>query len=376
MRLSDFILREMDGILEEWDAFAATYIPAAATMSPEAVRDHAKQILLAVVKDLSTHQSIPAQMDKTQGLGPEAMAPETPAETHAVQRAKNGFNLKELIAEYRSLRGNILQRWLKSCSPDNPNIMDVLHFNEAIDKAISESVDFFTAEVDRSRNVVLAMLSHDMRNPLTTISMTASFLDDLKGGVEVSTAVSLLTDASHEMMSLLDDMVDLNRTMLGLGITIAPTDIDMATVFAGELELLRGAHPGCQLDLDVSGDTHGCWDGPRLRRVLRNLVSNALKYGTRNAPVSTVIVGDATEVRFEVTNSGPTIDPSNLEQIFDLFNRGGAAAAVDASQGLGLFIVREIVRAHGGEVHARSSEETTVFDVRLPRRVEGRGRVS
>jgi signal transduction histidine kinase len=366
MRLSDFIMRDMDGILAEWDAFAATYIPAAASMTPEAVRDHAKQILLTVVKHLSTHQSMPARTDKTQGLVPETLAPETPAETHAVQRVKSGFNIKELVAEYRSLRANILQRWLKSCLSDNPSMLDVLHFNEAIDKAISESVDYFTTEVDRSRNVALAMLSHDMRNPLTTISMTASFLDDLNGGADVSTAVSLLTGASQEMMSLLDDMVDLNRTMLGLGITIATTDVDLATVFAAELDLLRGAYPGCRLDLDVSGDTRGCWDGPRLRRVLRNLVSNALKYGTPNEPVSTAIVGDATEVRFDVTNSGPDIDPSNLEQIFDLFNRGGAAA-VDASQGLGLFIVREVVRAHGGEVNVRSSEGTTVFNVRIPR---------
>lgn len=133
---------------------------------------------------------------------------------------------------------------------------------------------------------------------------------------------------------------------------------------------MRRAHPGRRLDLEVVGDARGCWDGPRLQRVLRNLVSNAIKYGTPDTPVRTVIVGNATNVRFEVTNSGPTIEQSALDQIFDPFNRGSAAGlghAMDPSLGLGLFIARMVARAHGGEVDVRSAEGVTVFDVLLPR---------
>ena len=89
--------------------------------------------------------------------------------------------------------------------------------------------------------------------------------------------------------------------------------------------------------------------------------------------VRTVIVGNATNVRFAVTNSGATIEQAALDQIFDPFNRGSAAGlghATDASLGLGLFIVRAVARAHGGEVDVRSAEGVTVFDVLLPRRNE------
>lgn len=371
MRLAEFILHDMQGILEEWDEFAAAHIPAAATMTAEAVRDHAKQILTAIAKDLSAPRTERAQADLSKCLASEALGePETPAEVHAVQRAQSGFNITELAAEYRALRANVLRRWMEASPSDDLSLGDVVRFNEGIDQAISESIEFFTAQVDRTRNLVLAMLSHDMRNPLAAISLTASYLAGLNVGGNVSKAASLLAGATKEMTVLLDDMVDLKRTELGLGINIELADIDLTTVFADELELLRGANPGRRLDLEVVGDAHGHWDGPRLRRVLRNLVSNAIKYGTPDAPVRTVIFGNATEVRFEVTNRGPNIEQSAVDQIFDPFTRcfaAGLGRADDASLGLGLFIVREVARAHGGEVAVHSAEGLTVFDVLLPR---------
>jgi signal transduction histidine kinase len=374
MRLAEFILNDMEAILGEWDAFAAANIPAAARMTPEAVRDHAKQILTVVVKDLSTPQTKRAQADKSKGLAPEVNGEsETAAETHAVLRAQSGFDINELASEYRALRASVLRRWMEACQSDDLTLGDVVRFNEAIDQAVYESIEYFTAEVDRTRNLVLAMLSHDMRNPLSAITLTAAYLLDLNAGAHVSEAASMLTFASNQMTVLLDDMVDLKRTMLGLGLKITLAYIDLAVEFADELELLRGAHPGRQLDLEVIGDARGHWDGPRLQRVLRNLVSNAIKYGTPDAAVRTVIFGNATDVRVEVINSGPNIEQSDLDQIFDPFHRSssGHAASLgdvtDVGLGLGLFIVREVARAHGGEVDVRSADGVTVFDVLLPR---------
>ncbi len=374
MRLDEFILHDMEEILGEWDTFAAAHIPAAARMTPEAVRDHARQILTTVAKDLSSYQTKQDQADKSKGLAPEKIGePETAAETHAVLRAQSGFDINELVAEYRALRASVLRRWMEACRSDDLSVEDVVRFNEAIDQAVAESIQYFTAQVDEARNLMLAMLSHDMHNPLAAILMIAADWADLIDGGNGMEAASILTRASNELMVLLDDMVDFNRTMLGLGITITLADTDLAAELADELELLRTAHPDRQLDLEVVGDTRGWWDGPRLQRVLRNLVSNAIKYGARDRPISIVIIGNATDVQFKVTNSGRTIDQSTLDQIFDPFKRGyatGLSNATDGSLGLGLFIVREIARAHGGEVEVSSAEGVTVFDVRLPRHNE------
>lgn len=99
MRLSEFIAREMEGILREWEAFAAAQLPAAAGMSTEALRDHAREILQAVAKDMMTPQSSEEQSQKSKGRALRLMgAPETAAETHAFLRAQNGFDINRMAA--------------------------------------------------------------------------------------------------------------------------------------------------------------------------------------------------------------------------------------------------------------------------------------
>lgn len=374
MRLAEFIPRNMEAILVEWEVFAATLHPAATSMTPLALRDHAKQILEAVVADLSTTQTRQARADKSKGRAPKlAGTPETAAETHAALRAKSGFDINQLAAEYRALRASVLRLWMDACQPDSPNLDDIIRFNEAIDQAVAESIGFFSVQVEQARNLLLGMLGHDLRSPLNTIQMTASYLAALNAGEKVSAAASRLIRGVASMKALLDDLVDFNRTTFGLGITISPANADLAALFADELEQLRGAHPSCQLELEVVGDTQGRWDGPRLHRVLRNLVTNAIKYGAADAPVRVALAGQEAEVRFEVTNRGPRIEQSVLDQIFNPLSRGPAQRDdrnADTGLGLGLYIVREVIRAHGGQVNVRSGGGETVFAVRLPRRHE------
>ena len=373
MRLADFILRDMESILVEWEAFAASLLPAAASMTPSALRDEAKEILEAVAKDLSTSQTKQAQIDKSRGRAPKLIdASETAAQTHAILRARSGLDINQLASEYRALRASVLRLWTESCQPDDINLEDVIRFNEAIDQALAESIGFFSDQVERSRNLLLGMLGHDMRNPLNAIQVTASYLAALNAGAEVSEAASRLIRSGASIQALLDDLVDFNRTKLGLGINITLANVDLAKVLADEVEQLRGAHPGRRLELQVIGDTWGLWDGLRLQQLLRNLVSNAIKYGEADAPVRVVLTGEEASVRIEVVNSGPGLEQSDLNQIFDPLKRGSVQHHdTYDSLGLGLYIVREVARAHGGEIDVRSDKGETVFAVRLPRRNEG-----
>lgn len=372
MRLAEFILQNMEAILAEWEAFAATLLPAALGMPPLALRDHAQPLLEAVAKDLSTPQTREAQSEKSKGRAPRvASAPETAAQTHAVLRARGGFDINQLVAEYRALRASVLRLWVDASPLDETGVEDVIRFNEAIDQAVAESVGHFHAQVERARNLLLGMLGHDMRSPLQAIQATASGLAALSAGEQVSSAAARLIRSGAAMQALLDDLVDFNRTRLGLGIRVVPSDMDLAPAVADELEQLRGAHPGRQIELAATGDNCGRWDGARLQQLLRNLVSNAIRYGSPDTPVRVALRGGEADVRLEVTNRGPTIEPSDLSQIFDPLKRGSARGDshdVRSGLGLGLFIVREIARAHGGEVQVRSGGGETTFAVRLPRR--------
>ena len=371
MRLADFILRQSEPILAQWEAFAASLVPAAAIMEPSALRDHAPEILRAVAKDLQTAQTREAQYEKSVGRAPAPInATETAAQTHALLRARSGFNIKQLTAEYRALRASVLRLWMDDCAPDAPHLDDVIRFNEAIDQALAESVDFFSAQVEQSRNLLLGMLGHDMRSPLQAIQMTASYLEALNAGEQVSDAAGRLIRSGARMQALLDDLCDFNRTRLGLGINVIPKRVNLADVLAEELEELRAIHPDRQIELHVTGDSQGVWDGQRLQQLLGNLVLNALKYGAQDTPVRVMVTCDVTHVRIDVSNRGPAIERATLARIFDPLMRGDEQQSKDdraRNLGLGLYIASEIAKAHNGAIEARSDETETSFSVSLPR---------
>lgn len=364
MRLSGFILHDMQTILADWEEFAATLLPAAAGMTELALRDHAQQILEAVAADLGTPQTAEEQSEKSRGQARTVRgAPETAAQTHAVLRARSGFDINQLVAEYRALRASVLRLWLDDSVLDREAVPDVIRFNEAIDQAIAESVGHFDAHVEQGRNLLLGMLGHDMRNPLNNILMTAQHLTALNAGDTVSAAAARLIRSGASMQALLDDLMDFNRLNLGLGLNVVPSDVDLAESVANELEQLQGAHPHRRIELTVSGDVRGRWDANRVQQLLRNLVVNAIGHGAPDSPVRVALHGGEAEVTLEVINYGPPIDAVVEREMFNPLRRGDSRGGL----GLGLFIVREIANGHGGDVAVRSDGGETTFAVRLPR---------
>src|SRR5690349_1914823 len=109
MRLAEFIRHNIEAILAEWEAFASSLLPAASALTSLALRDHAPQILEAVAKDLTSSQTRAEQSEKSKGRAPKVFgASETAAQTHAVLRARGGFDINQLVAEYRALRASVL----------------------------------------------------------------------------------------------------------------------------------------------------------------------------------------------------------------------------------------------------------------------------
>jgi signal transduction histidine kinase len=368
LRLADFILSDMEHILANWEAFAATRSPASASMTSSELRDHAQQILEAVAADLRTSQSPEAQADKSMGLAVSAFdAPDTAAQTHAVLRAKSGYNINQLASEYRALRTSVLSLWIEACRSDPPFLQDVIRFNEAIDQAVAESISHYSAWMEQARNLLLGSLSHDMRSPLQTVRMTAAILGQLNAGEVVSVAAGRLIRSGVQLQSLLDDLVDFNRTNLGLGISIVPATVDLAELCAQELDQLRVAHPDSQLELHVDGDCQGSWDVKRIRQLFGNLVTNAIQYGAPETPVRVTLVGEENHLRLEVSNGGAGIDQETLRHLFEPLKRATDNRS-HPGLGLGLYIVREIAKGHGGVAEARSDDRETVFSVRLPRK--------
>lgn len=246
---------------------------------------------------------------------------------------------------------------------------DVGRFNEAIDQAITESVDFFTSEVDRWRAVFLGVLGHDLRGPLNAVLMTAQAISALDPGTPVCRHTERLIRSGERMRQLLDDLLDYNRSSLQMGVRIETAPVDFASVCRDELEILRAALPGSTISFTTSGATQGRWDPSRIRQILSNLVTNAAKYGESGTVVRVDVRGDDAEVRLCVENSGPRIPKDQLQGLFDPLRRQASTElrGERESLGLGLYIVRQVALAHGGEVSVESSPGTTCFTVTLPK---------
>jgi signal transduction histidine kinase len=368
MRLAEFILNDLELILEEWEANARAQRPAADHMSPAQLRDQAAGLLRAIADDMAVPESAARQRERALGQTRPAPASATAVRTHAVLRARSGFDINQMCGEFRALRASVLRLWRSHGEPGPGALDDVVRFDAAVDEALIESIGWFDAQVQQSRNLLLGALGHDLRNPLDAIQVTAMFLERVDAGEQVAKAAKRLQNSGARMKSLLDDLLDYNRTTLGVGLHVAPAPIDLAEAAETEMQQLRTAHPERTIVLSTVGDTRGEWDRHRMQQLLANLVGNAIKYGD-SAPVHVHVEGDGLLVRLEVRNRGPALSPAELLRVFEPLERGSTAQArpETTSLGLGLYIAREIVRAHGGDIEARHADGLTVFATWLPR---------
>ena len=369
MRLPDFIQANMQRILDDAVDFAITQAPEGAQLNHKRLRNDIPLILRDIVADLRTPQSAAEQRDKAQGRTAHATSPESAASSHGRSRADDGFGVNQMIAEYRALRASVLRLWAADQALSGDAIDDMMRFNEAIDQAVAESLLEFSRTVESWRNVFLGALGHDLRGPLAAVVGTAELLADTAQGTPHAHQAARILSGGQHLSRLVDGLLDYSKSTLGAGMQLQRTACDLGEAVAAELDLLQTALPEAPLRLQVQGATHGYFDDARIREAVHNLVTNAAKYGQRAAPIDVALTGDARSVRIAVSNAGQPLSSDALHALFDPLRRGSLPAhkGEHASLGLGLFLVREIAIAHGGDVAAHVDEGVTTFAIHLPR---------
>ncbi|MBZ4420426.1 GAF domain-containing protein [Myxococcus sp. RHST-1-4] len=219
---------------------------------------------------------------------------------------------------------------------------------------------------------LVGIVSHDLRNPLAAISMSAGLLEK-KGELSDSQKRMVLRigQATERAARMIRDLLDFTKARLGGGIALHRQPTEMRDVVHQVLDEMLVAHPGRHVELDVDAEVKGEWDPDRIAQVLTNLLGNALAYSPADAPVKVSARGDGEHAFLSIFNGGAPIPPELLPRLFEPMTRGVLKEGQSSrSIGLGLYIVRDIVRGHGGSVDVVSSvEHGTTFTVRLPRRV-------
>lgn len=175
---ADFIERNLEAILREWEQFERT-LPAATHMDTKALRDEAGQILRFIAEDMRHPQSDAQQKAKSQGerARKKRGQPDTVAELHAVARFREGFDLPQMTSEYRALRASVIRLWMREMdSADRGRLNELVRFNEAIDQVLTKSTARFYAKIQRARELFLGVLGHDLRSPLGAVLNSAQYL--------------------------------------------------------------------------------------------------------------------------------------------------------------------------------------------------------
>lgn len=375
MRLAPFIRKHKKEITEEWVEYARENIHVTEKMDLTEVRDHIMQMLERIADDMETPQSESQQKAKSRGHKAPALKEGLIAQKHGEQRLEKGFDIVELSSEFRALRASVLQLWEEKMTTDigEEKFKDMMRFNEAIDEAWMHSIEKFHTKMDESKNWFLGILGHDLRNPLAAITGVQQLLQLSPNLSDKEKAILHRTDTSAKRMKeLIDNLLELTNLRLGSGMSIERSTTDLAKLSEQIVQEFQVSYPQATFELTTPGPLEGKWDRLRLEQVLNNLMANALRHGEPGGPVKVAVSAEGNTAFLSVNNQGAPIPEDVQDMIFTgMFtqsNHENHENARENSYGLGLYIVKEIVAGHNGDIDLESTEERgTTFTISLPR---------
>jgi len=359
MDLSAFITANARAIVDAWEDFARSLSPDETSLI---LRNHAAHIVASIARDMETAQTKRQEAAKSQGHGPEGLMDNVTL-VHVHMRINSGFDLVEIMAEYRALRASIIRLWSVAYPADfAAGALDLVRFSESLDQHIATTIRAYGEREALYRDRFLGMLGHDLRNPIQVISGSTAILKDVTG-VEARPIIDRIDRVTVRMSHMVSDILDFARGRLGSVMPLTIATVDLVAVIH---QIVDEVDPQRKDDVIVETPTEvvGRWDEERLKQMIGNLLSNALQYGEK--PIRITVETDKTTAWLRVQNSGKPISPKMMPVLFDPLVRGAGHDANQLGLGLGLFIVKQIVETHNGSVSVSSTEDATTFVVGLP----------
>jgi PAS domain S-box-containing protein len=294
----------------------------------------------------------------------EALHPDDRERVSAVWR--NAVAQRRLYEiEYRVRRHDGVYRWMMARGTplldERGVVREWIGCNWDIHPIKSAQEEY--ARLSELRRLLMAVVGHDLRSPMTAILMASAVLARPENSSGVRRLAARIRRGADRASNIIDLLVDLTQTSLLLN----RTESDLANVCRDILSEFEGQAPGRAVSFEHVGDTRGRFDQARIGQVVANLVGNAIHHGTPGTPVAVRVIGFDHTVRLEIDNQAPPIPAERLAGIFDPFKGPRDGADARGHLGLGLYIVQRVVAAHGGTVSVTSDASRTRFVVTLPR---------
>jgi signal transduction histidine kinase len=288
---------------------------------------------------------------------------------HALQRLGFGLDLVVIGLEYAELRRILLARLLQQ---DGFAGRELVRLNEGIDRVVQFAIRRYSDQRELLRDRFIGILGHDLRTPLEAATLAASAL--LRSEALESKdrkRVLIVARSTERMTRLVGAVLDFARGHLGDGIPSNPQNGDMEEICASAVADAEAAYPERSITLDASGDLRGAFDRDRALQALGNLIRNAVHYGEDPICVRAWQAERNDAVFTSVSNRGAPISDETKARLFDPFAH--ASRSHRGGLGLGLYIVSQIVAAHGGTCEVTSNRDETTFTLRWPRAVPSTG---
>lgn len=353
-RVSEFLRTRQNEICALWEDEVRREVPLVRTTSRPVLRDHMHEFLDGLANWIDGRTE-----DAERGFS-------RLAEGHALQRLGYGVGLETLTREYSKLRVTLL-RMLMSVEPSLDVREDLVRLHEGMDRAINAAMHRYATRREEVRERFVAILGHDLRDPLSTAVISANMLASnpvLKA--EHRVVASRIVRACDRMQRMINDVLDFARGHLGTGIPANPTLNDMGEICRAAADEIIGANPQREVVVDISGDLRGAFDRDRVHQAMTNLLSNAIQHGEGRVEIRAYESADRRAIVTEVTSHGEQIPDDLRQRLFDPFAHAETTGPRQGL-GLGLFIVQQIAIAHGALCDVESDATATTFRIQWPR---------
>ncbi len=360
-RLAELIHANRDQLLKRWAERVQARLAPRKLSKPE-LMDRLPDFIDDLVHTL-----------RGEGSPPVALVTEA-AKEHGKQRFRSGFDIEAVVLEYGVVRECVFELISK---PDyTPTVQEFRMLSKCLIDAIAAAISEYAGQREeevRNRSEfekqLLGIVSHDLRDPLNTIGLSAATLLRRSGIDELYVrGLTRILSSAKRATRLIADLLDFTQARVGGGIPIRTKEFnfhDLARQIVDEMSL---SHPERQIVFTQAGNGEGIWDPDRITQVLVNLLTNALQHSPAGTIVRVATRAANGEVWLVINNQGRLLSDEEIPSLFEPFHRGNETPAEPGSLGLGLFIAKQIVSAHRGKIEVTSSKEAgTTGTVHFPR---------
>lgn len=370
VRASEIINKKQAEIMDVWQERVLKEIPAAKTSSNLALRNQLPNVLDDIADILKRHQGFLniAKDEKYEEIIKNSL-------DHGRHRATtSNYTVKQILKEYVIFH-RVLTELLLDNKVYNEEVGIILKYT--LETAMLNSASSFNDSLQEMREKLIGTLAHDIRNPISTAYFALQIIDPNADEKRIEDLKKMGLRSLKKSLELVEGLLDAISVKAGEGITLNFEKIDLAKevkwvaneaseIYTNEINFESNAE-----------EILGIFDGTAIRRVVENLVTNAVKYGSRNSAVSIRLEDSPEEVFIKVHNFGKAISEENQTDIFKFLNRGKKPKdSTLESWGMGLTLVETVAIAHGGEVHLESTDEKgTTFAINLKKSANSPGKV-